>query len=150
MVYTNAFVVDLSPMQSIKQLTNDLPVYGLYKLSIRIVRGSTDDSLSKGCTCPNWKKSFDLFFSFISPAHSTSATRTPLRLLLSAAALLSAPSHYPPRSWPPWPYQSRQPDPPVSLFNFPPSLSLHGSMAGCPSPTTTRRMHGPRLNVILF
>jgi hypothetical protein len=50
MVYTNAFVVDLSSMQSIKQLTNDLLVYGLYMLSILVVRGSIDGFLSKGCT----------------------------------------------------------------------------------------------------
>jgi hypothetical protein len=30
---------------------------------------------------------------------------------------------------------------PVSIFNFPHSLSLHGSMVGRPSPTTMRRMH---------
>jgi hypothetical protein len=59
MVYTNVFIVDLSFMQSIKQLRNDISVYGLYEpsvhLSVRTVRCSIDDFLSKGCTCPERK-----------------------------------------------------------------------------------------------
>jgi hypothetical protein len=51
-------------MQSIKHLTDGLSVYELFvHMSICIVRDSADDLLSK------WKKRFDLFFSFLSPAH---------------------------------------------------------------------------------
>jgi hypothetical protein len=47
----------LNSIQSIKQFTDGLPIYGLYELSIHLsvcaLRDSTDDLLSKGCTCPN-------------------------------------------------------------------------------------------------
>jgi hypothetical protein len=46
----------LNSIQSIKQFTDGLPIYGLYELSIHLsvcaLRDSTDDLLSKGCTCP--------------------------------------------------------------------------------------------------
>jgi hypothetical protein len=35
-VYTDTFVVDLSYMQSIKQLTDELCVCGLYELSVHL------------------------------------------------------------------------------------------------------------------
>jgi hypothetical protein len=43
-------------MQSIKQLIDDLSIYGLYEMSVHLsvctVRDFIDDLLSKGCTCP--------------------------------------------------------------------------------------------------
>jgi hypothetical protein len=52
MVYTNTVVVDLSSMQSVKQLTVGLSIYGMYKLSVHLpihaVRDSTDDFQSQG------------------------------------------------------------------------------------------------------
>jgi hypothetical protein len=45
----------LNSIQSIKQFTDGPPIYALYELSIHLsvcaLRGSTDDLLSKGCTC---------------------------------------------------------------------------------------------------
>jgi hypothetical protein len=121
MVYTNTFVVDLSSMQSVKQLTVGLSIYGMYKLFVRLpvraVRDSRDDFQSQGCT---WKKIFDLL-SFLS--HSP-GVMPPTQLLPSAAALLSASSHCPLHCRPSWSYQSRLPDPSDLPVQFSPSLSL--------------------------
>jgi hypothetical protein len=59
-VHKNTFVVDLKlHIQSIKQLTDNLSIYGLYELSVHLsihaVRDSADDHHSKGCTCPKTK-----------------------------------------------------------------------------------------------
>jgi hypothetical protein len=112
-------------------------------LSVCIVRGCAHDLLSKGCTCPKWKESLLLFFSFTyallirdtPPNHA--ATPVGCRLGLCSLPLPS-----------PLPAAVAVPESAArslwSPCSIPPLLSLylHESMAGRPSPTATRRMHG--------
>jgi hypothetical protein len=114
-------------MQSVKELTNDISIYGMYKLSVHLpvlaVRDFTDDFLSHGC---KWKTIFDLF-SFLSLVHSpcvmppscSYSRRPPPCSPLPPTALRTARSLWSP----------------CSIFPFSPPLPLpHGSMAGRPLP----------------